>query len=191
MDRLDIDAGCRREDCMSTKRWLALGVVLGGLGCARGAPQVRGPCEEPPPFTLQIHASERLNPDDRGRALPTLIQVLQLEESRRLEAADFQQVWQQPKEVLDGDLLRVDELMVEPGQTLTQRFAREPKARYVVVLGIFRRPSGQSWRALQPLPDVPPERCGKQAAREGSQEPPVRFAVEDYRVEVLRQEARR
>jgi type VI secretion system protein VasD len=166
---------------------LVLGVTLGAWACVT-APQERKPCQEPPPFTLQLQAAERLNPDDRGNALPTMIQVLQLEESRRLEHVDFQQLWRQPKDVLEGDLLRVDELMIEPGQTLAQRFEREPKAKYVAVLGVFRRPVGQSWRAAQLLPEVPPEQCGKQVARQGTREPAVRFSLEDYRVEAIRPE---
>jgi type VI secretion system protein VasD len=131
---------------------------------------------------LQLQASKRLNPDDLGRALPTMIHVFQLEDWRRLETVDFHQVWQQPKEVLEGDLLKADALTIEPGQTLAPRFDRDPKAKYVVVLGVFRHPTDQNWRAVQPLEAVPPEQCGKQAARQGSAEPSMRFSIEDYRV---------
>lgn len=162
-----------------------LGAAWGGWGCA-STPQGGAPCQEPPPFTLQIQASERLNPDDLGRALPTMVRVFQMEDWRRLESVDFHQAWQQPEEVLEGDLLKVDALTIDPGQTLAQPIERNPRAKYVVVLGVFRHPTDQNWRAVQPLQAVPPEKCGKQAARQGSAEPSLRFSLDGYRVEASR-----
>jgi type VI secretion system protein VasD len=128
-----------------------------------------------------LEASERLNPDDRGNSLSTIVQVLQLKDIRRLEAAESQDVYQRPKEVLEDDLIASDELTLEPGQTLTRQLSRDPKANFIVVLGVFRRPAGQVWRSIQRLPEVTPELCA--AVKKPGQRPLLHFYLEDYRVE--------
>jgi type VI secretion system protein VasD len=158
---------------------LGLAGVLGA--CAHNAPPPE-PCKEPPPVSVLLEASERLNPDDRGNSLSTIVQVLQLKDVRRLEAAEFQDVWQRPKEVLEQDLLATDELNLEPGQSVTRQLSRDPDANFVVVLGVFRRPAGQVWRSIQRLPAVTPELCAT-AKKPGARPAPMHFYLEDYRVE--------
>jgi type VI secretion system protein VasD len=129
-----------------------------------------------------LEASERINPDDRGNSLATIVQVLQLKDIRRLEAAEFQDVWQRPKEALEDDLIATDELTLEPGQTLTRQLARDPNANFIVVFGVFRRPAGQVWRSIQRLPEVTPELC-EAAKKPGPPPAPMHFYIEDYRIE--------
>lgn len=159
---------------------LVLGLGL-WMGACASTPQL-APCKEPPPISVLLEASERLNPDDRGSSLSTIVQVLQLKDVRRLEASEFQDVWQRPKEILEDDLLATDELTLEPGQTLTRQLQRESDATFVVVLGVFRRPAGQVWRSIQRLPEVTPELCDA-AKKPGRPLPPLHFYIEDYRVE--------
>jgi type VI secretion system protein VasD len=159
---------------------LMLGFVVWLGACAHAAAPAE-PCKEPPPISVLLEASDRLNPDDRGRSLSTIVQVLQLKDIRRLEAAEFQDMYQRPKEVLEDDLIATDEMTLEPGQKLTRQLSRDPKANYVVVLGVFRRPAGQVWRSIQRLPEVTPELCA--AAKKPGQLAPLQFYLEDYRVE--------
>lgn len=160
---------------------LALGFAVVMGACAHNAPPPE-PCKEPPPVAVLLEASERLNPDDRGNSLSTIVQVLQLKDIRGLEAAEFQDVWQKPEEVLGKDLLASDELNLEPGQSVTRQLTREADANFVVVLGVFRRPAGQVWRSIQRLPEVTPELCAA-AKKPGLPPPPMHFYLEDYRVE--------
>lgn len=171
---------------------LGVGLLLGLMwgACAQTPPPPPAACEQPPPVSLQLAAGERLNPDDQGRSLPTSIQILQLKDARRLEAADFQDVWQRPKEVLAEDLLSVDALTLEPAQSVERQVTRDPKAEYLVVVGVFRRPAGQVWRAVARLPQVRPEDCGPE--RKGaSRETALRFLAEDYRIVSRSAEVRR
>jgi type VI secretion system protein VasD len=158
---------------------LGFAVVLGACASVKPPPE---PCKEPPPISVLLEASERINPDDRGNSLATIVQVLQLKDIRRLEAAEFQDVWQRPKEVLEEDLIATDELTLEPGQTLTRQLSRDEKANFVVVFGVFRRPAGQVWRSIQRLPEVTPELCAA-AKKPGPPPAPMHFYIEDYRVE--------
>ena len=167
-------------------------VLLSGLlaGACTHTPPAPAVCEEPPPFLIRLDASERLNPDDQGRSLPTNIQVFQLKDARRFEAAEFQDLWQRPKDVLEEDLLAVDELTLEPGQKLAREVNRTPKAEYLAVVGVFRRPAGLVWRAVERLPRVRPEDC-RPTSKDASREAALRFLIEDYRVESRSFEVRR
>ncbi|HZA50733.1 MAG TPA: type VI secretion system lipoprotein TssJ [Myxococcaceae bacterium] len=157
--------------------WASLALGVTGLGCAT-TPK---PCTEPPPLRITLEAGERLNTDDRGRSLPTVVQLLQVRSIRRLEGADFGAVYQRPKEVFEEDLLRVDELTLEPGQTLTREFPREPQAKQLVAVGLFRRPVGAGWRAPLLLDEVRPERCGPGGKGAGGED--ARFRFQDGQVE--------
>ncbi|HEX8701828.1 MAG TPA: type VI secretion system lipoprotein TssJ, partial [Myxococcaceae bacterium] len=117
---------------------LGFAVIMGACATVKPPPE---PCKEPPPISVLLEASERINPDDRGNSLATIVQVLQLKDIRRLEASEFQDVWQRPKEVLEDDLIATDELTLEPGQTLTRQLSRDEKANFIVVFGVFRRPA--------------------------------------------------
>ena len=130
---------------------------------------------------VTFEADERLNTDDRGRSLPTVIQLFQVRSIRRLEGADFAAVYQRPKEVFAEDLLRVDELTLDPGQTLTREFPREAQAKQLVAVGVFRRPAGADWRAPLMLAEVSPERCRIGGTGGGGED--ARFRFQDGRVE--------
>ena len=124
----------------------------------------------PVPIEVVVTASDRLNPDDDGQSLPTVVRILQLKGAARLEAADFDPVYRRPKEALGEDLLAMEELTISPGESARRQVDRDPAARAVAVVGLFRRPAALSWRAVVELP--PP---GKKAA--------MAFAIEGYRIE--------
>ncbi|RKH99597.1 type VI secretion system lipoprotein TssJ [Corallococcus sp. AB038B] len=166
--------------------------LLSGLICGACAHSAPAPalCEQPPALLIRLDASERLNPDEQGRSLPTNIQVIQLKDARRFDAAEFQDLWQRPKDVLEEDLLASDELTLEPGQGMTREVSRSAKAEYIAVMGVFRRPAGQAWRAVARIPRVMPEDCDP-ASKTASRGAPLRFLIEDYRIESRVAEVRR
>jgi len=136
------------------------------VACRSGPP----PAGEGPPVDLEVVAASRLNPDDRGQSLPTVVRVYQLRAAGRLDRAEFDRLCREPKEALQDDLLRVDELTLTPGATVNRRLDREQGARYLAVVALFRRPTGTSWRAIAEL--GPPGKGQK-----------LSFAAEGYRVE--------
>jgi type VI secretion system protein VasD len=159
-----------------------LALVLSG--CAH----TRVRCEFPPPFHLKLQASHRLNPDAAGRSLPTLVRVLQLGNTARFEKADFSALWDRPEEVLGTDLIRSDELTVDPGEASDHWYRCESKATHVAVVAMFREPAGTFWRSAVPLPlsekcpeAPPPDRSGL-PKREDVQ---IKFTLEDFRVQAV------
>lgn len=124
-----------------------------------------------PPLVVAIAAAERLNPDERGQSLPTVLQIYQLSSTGRLEGAEFEQLYRGARETLGPELLRLEEVTVTPGVAVERRVERDGAARAVAVVALVRRPSGKSWRVVVPLPPK---------ARRGDV---LRVRVEEYRVE--------
>ena len=118
----------------------------------RGESMSAGGDSAPAPIDIEIEASDRLNPDEGGRSLPTLVRVLQLKAAGKLEAADYGAVYRGEREALGEDLLQVDELVVSPGEKVRKRIARDKGATVLGVVGVFRSPSGGTWRRVIELP---------------------------------------
>lgn len=129
------------------------------LACSACSAKRINTCDKPPPFYLRLEASDRVNPDRRGRSMPTVVQIIQLEDSLAAEQASFRALWNKPQETLEKNLLQVSEFTVAPGQTLERWIPRNPKAQYVVAMGLFRSPMGWSWRALTVLSPVAENLC--------------------------------
>ena len=168
----------------SLARGLALSAVLALVGCAHVGPA----CDPPPPFHVSVQATDRLNPDESGRPLPTLVRVLQLKSDARLAEADFSGVFQHADEVLKEDLLRTDEFTVDPGSTENRWYERDPKATVVAVVSVARQPTGTQWRALQPLPPATSDSCSAGMVRTGLPkygDAAFTFRLQEYRVDAL------
>jgi type VI secretion system protein VasD len=142
---------------------------FGFLGVACSARTAFAPAEPAGvPRELEITAADRLNPDEAGNSLVTVLVVYQLKSAAKLETADFDQLYKNAKEVLGADLLQSEELTLEPGQKVRRRIETDRAARAVAVVAQFRRPTGTSWRAVADL-----------ASAKG----PMAFFLEGYRVE--------
>jgi type VI secretion system protein VasD len=144
---------------------LALGMAI-GCGGSKPAPSQ----ETILPLEVQVVASLRLNLDEQGESLPTVVRLYQLKSTSRLDRSEYDQVYRDPKEALGEELLQADELVLSPGQVARRRVERDRAARALAVVAIVRRPVGLSWRAIAELP--PP---GQRAE--------LTFSVEGYRVE--------
>jgi type VI secretion system protein VasD len=123
----------------------------------------------PVPVQVSVIAAARLNPDEHGESLPTAVRIYQLTGAARAAKAELSDLLRDPKEVLGEELLRVDEILVGPGGTAARELPCEAKARALLVVGLFRRPAGTTWRELIELPG---EGIGLK----------LEFHLEDYRL---------
>ncbi len=133
-------------------------------GCAmlgRGGP--------PPPIEVTVQAADRVNPDEQGQSLPTLVRLYQLKAAAPLESADYGAVYGSDKETLGANLLQADEVVVSPGGTVTKRLVRVPEATALAAVAVVRRPAAGAWRSIVELPS-------------GGKQTRVTFVVEDYRI---------
>ena len=142
---------------------LLLATVL--AGCGGGALEaigLRKPPELPdlqkPPrnVPLRLHAAQRLNVDERGRALALAVRVYKLRQKDAFEAAPYAAFLnpQAERDSLGADLVEVREIMLVPGQRYesVEKVGRE--AGVVGVVALFHRPAGQRWRATVSAADA-------------------------------------
>lgn len=166
-----------------THVWATLSLVNALAGCAGTVPT----CKVPSALEVEIETSDRVNLDDEGRSLPTLVRLYQLTDISLLQMAEFNDLWQSSKETLGPALVSVQELTTYPGQIVVQHIERDEKADYLVGVGIFRNPVGATWRTISelPLPGDPCQEQDNEKAAPTLSDLRVRMFLEDYRIESL------
>jgi type VI secretion system VasD/TssJ family lipoprotein len=156
-----------------------------GLSCSGHAPApvTRAPpvgCKEPE-LKVVVRGSDRLNMDEFGQSLAVVVRVYQLKTSKTIEDAEFDQIWQHDRETLSDDVLSAVEMTLAPSDSKIVNIKRAEDARYLAVIGLFRKPDGIAWRAIRLIPTI----CKSGAALKNiPKEIAVEFLVEDYRIEV-------
>jgi type VI secretion system protein VasD len=161
---------------------LMLLVVWGSGGCAGTAPT----CRVPDTVELEIESSDRVNIDEKGESLPTVIRLYQLKDLSALQQASFEDVWERGDEMLaDTKVGAPAEHTLFPGQITVQRFKRSGEADFLVAVGVFRKPVGGSWRTINEWPlagDPCAEKDDEDAAPKLDQLR-VRMFLREYRIE--------
>ena len=86
------------------------------------------------------------------------------------------------KDTLGDDLLAVQELTINPGETLRPAIVRNAQAGYIAAVALFRKPGAAGWRAVRKLPAPNALFChgDKNAAARDE----VRFVLDESRVEL-------
>jgi len=122
-----------------------------------------------------------MNVDEFGQSLAVVVRVYQLKTAKSLEDAEFDYIWQHDRESLADDVVSTDELTLAPTEVRVVHMKRAEDARYVAVIGLFRKPDGIAWRAIRLIPTV----CrGDEAMKRIPKEISLEFLIEDYRIEV-------
>jgi len=136
---------------MSARHLSAVVLVAASWFAGCGGTQAPA-CEIPEQGNLLIYATDRVNPDEDGKALPTIVRIYQLKNLGKIEVASFRDIWQKAEDTLGDTLAVADEVTVYPGEKVARRFERDKNANYIVGVAIVRRPSGASWRTILDLP---------------------------------------
>ncbi|MCA9606738.1 MAG: type VI secretion system lipoprotein TssJ [Myxococcales bacterium] len=163
-------------------------VILTLLSTACGA-QARPSCDAQENAQLRVESTDRMNPDEDGRPLPTLVRIYQLASIGAMETASFEDIHANGEETLGDALLGVDEFTMFPETRISRQFERNPDANYIVGFAAVRRPTGVSWRTILELPP-PAQEATCAALQEDPDSPPpeqptvyVAFELDDYQIE--------
>ena len=118
-----------------------LAMVL-AVGCSSDTKQWR----------LTLAATQALNQDDSGEALPVVVRIYQLKGKDKFQQATFKALWKNDKELLEGDLLDRKELTVHPDSETVLDLDLDVKhgAAFFGVMALFRKPDVTSWKELVP-----------------------------------------
>ncbi len=157
--------------------------AIGATACGASAPEA---CELPEQGSLTVTGTAQLNPDAKGRPLPTSVRIYQVAGLTRSETATFEQLWRSPEDALGETLLVSDQVTVYPRQRLRREFERDPAATHLIAVAIVRRPQRRTWYAALELPQPASEvRCAALNDGDGADPPPmphVKVRLDGYSV---------
>lgn len=114
-------------------------------------------CSSPPPkpvvtpVSLKLAASSDMNPDARGRASPLTVRVYVLKAPGPFEGADFFSLYDKDQATLGAEMVKREEVLLNPGESRTLEFTLEPDAKNIAVLAAYRDLERARWRDLKPL----------------------------------------
>ena len=148
------------------------------ISCGGSRTPTASPCTLP--VAVDVAATDRVNPDEQGAPLPTVVKVFQLTHSARAESADFVQLWERADVTIGDQLVQKLELTVFPGKTNRLPVELDPKSRYLVGMAVFRQPTGMQWRTIVPLP-ASEALCA--AYKDKTPVPAVTLTLDGYRIE--------
>lgn len=159
------------------------------LGCASAPPS----CKVPGRVELEVEASDTVNLDDEGRALPTHLRLYQLSDLHALRTASFDDLWYRADEALGPAVVEpVVARVLYPGQIIVEQMDRNDAADYLVAVAGFRKPVGTAWQTVNEWPlagDPCAERNDERAAPQLEQLR-VRMFLRDYQIVSTNQYAR-
>ena len=110
---------------------------------------------EPKPTEVTITASDSANGDAAGQGRPVQVRIYQLKTDARLKIAGFQDIWQNDKATLQGDLLKVDEHTAFPSQSKKVSIEATPDGVVIGAVALFREPRGNNWFVTFEVPPTP------------------------------------
>jgi type VI secretion system protein VasD len=146
------------------------GVFVGGCGSEPPRPQQQQPVAPVvlDPVTLQVTlvASEDVNPDNRGRASPLSVRIMELRSRSAFDASDFFSLYEREQATLGTELLAKEQYILRPGDTQGYTRKAQTETRFLGVVAAYRDLEGSAWRvAVGIAPPAPPVRGRPPAAQ--------------------------
>ncbi|WP_404344244.1 type VI secretion system lipoprotein TssJ [Pseudoalteromonas mariniglutinosa] len=102
----------------------------------------------PPSTDLKIRVSKDTNPDMTGRPSPVVMKVFELSSRTIFDTQDFFSLYDQPEELLGPDLLKKDELELQPNSSIEYKMSLNRNTRFVGVVVAYRNIDEARWRAV-------------------------------------------
>ena len=133
---------------------LALSVLLDGCALFRSA-EVLTPCETVP-IEVVLKGSAVQNPNPEGQSMAVEVRVLALGKRETFDRLDPDAA-QDAEKALGPDLLGGSRVTVFPDDEQIVPLSVPPTARYVALIGLFRR-AGEGWSRVIDIQNIP-TRC--------------------------------
>ena len=150
---------------------LAAGGGLIIAGCA--SPTVAPPAPAPvpvalDPVTLQVTliATADVNPDNRGRASPLSVRIMELRSRSAFDAADFFSLYEREQATLGTELLSKEQYILRPGDTQGYTRKAQGETRFLGVVAAYRDLEGSAWRLAAGIAPPAPAARGGQPRRQ-------------------------
>lgn len=102
-------------------------------------------------YLVEFKADEDINRDASGRAMPVLLNLLELRSGGSFESADYFDLRDAAQVRLGQDLLRSDQLMIWPGTTEQRSYPASAEPPLLGVVAGYQQLEGRTWRVLIPF----------------------------------------
>jgi type VI secretion system protein VasD len=102
----------------------------------------------PPSTDLKFNVSADINPDKSGRPSPVVVKVFELSSRTIFDTQDFFTLYESPENILGPDLLKKDELELQPEQIKEHKMVLNKNTRYIGFVVAYRDIDGSRWRAV-------------------------------------------
>lgn len=109
---------------------------------------------------LDFEPRAAINADEGQTPLATMVQVYQLEDRQKVDAADYQRLLRDADNTLKGDIVASKSLLVMPKGSVTLNMPMSEEAKFVAVVGLFNRPDlrNNTWKLVLSLDDLDPDK---------------------------------
>lgn len=107
-------------------------------------------------YDFKIITAEKINPGADADHNTLHMQIMQLRDQSEFMQADYYALLNQSAQVLGGDLLQQQALVLYPFATQLVSGSVDRQSRYIGLLFFFNQPDGKesSWKILLPLKDI-------------------------------------
>ena len=120
---------------MIKKGLVLICVILMVAACNPFKKKKPPPPPEPTRVVLEFEAAGNINPNPEGRASP------------KFEDADFFALYEKDEEVLGGELVNKEEILLKPNEKRTVFYETTDDTRTIGVIGAFRDYEQSQWKA--------------------------------------------
>jgi type VI secretion system protein VasD len=103
---------------------------------------------------VTLEASTDLNPDQRGRPSPVTVKLFELKSLASFDKADFFSLFDRERETLGAELVGRDELVLKPGQQISQERKLAPEVQFIGIMVGYRDLERAQWRMSIPVAKV-------------------------------------
>lgn len=102
----------------------------------------------PPSTDLIINVSKNVNPDTSDRPSPVVMKIFELSSRTIFDTQDFFSLYDTPEKLLGPDLIKKDELELQPNTVQKYKMSLNRNTRYVGVVVAYRNIDQARWRAV-------------------------------------------
>lgn len=132
--------------------------LLSRLICITLLSLVLGACASKGPVDLKIQgdAASVINRDNSGKSLSLVLHLYQLKSADEFTRLTFDTFasGRPSNELLGNTLIAQSEFVMLPGQQGTLPITLQTETQFIAVVGFFRKPDSQFWRALIKAEDL-------------------------------------
>jgi len=132
---------------MHSSRWLVivLCATLTQSACWGKKPKVQ-PQPEPARVVMEIQAASEINPNPEGRSSPLVLRIYELKSPSQFLKADFLSLYEKDESTLGKELVRKEEITINPNEKRTVFFEPKESTHAVGVFAALRQYDQGQWR---------------------------------------------